>query len=272
MNSPVHLDHRASISVSGADAETFLQGLLTQTTVNLREGERRYGALLAPQGKIIADMIIERGAEGFLLECGYGVAGNLAKRLNMFRLRAQVKVEERPDLGVFAFEGAADPRSPAMPSRRYGTRVLPGDDLSVYHATRVAAGIAEQGIDFVESDVFPADINMDLLNGVDFKKGCFVGQEVVSRMKRRGTARRRTLAGKLDADIGAPCPVVADGFEVGEITSVEGRLALARVRIDRVVEALAKGQQLKAGDANVTFDTPDWWAGEIALLGEKGTT
>jgi folate-binding protein YgfZ len=272
MNSPVHLDHRAIISVSGADAEAFLQGLLTQTTVNLHAGERRYAALLTPQGKIIADMIVERGTDGFLLECGYGVAGNLAKRLTMFRLRAQVKIEERPDLGVFAFAGTPDPRSPDMPARRYGERVLPGDDLSAYHAARIAAGIAEQGIDLGEGDVFPADINMDLLNGVDFKKGCFVGQEVVSRMKRRGIARRRTLNVKLDADIAAPCPMSADGFEVGEITSVQGRLALARVRIDRVSEALAKGHKLKAGEATVTIDRPDWWAGEIALLDEKGAT
>ena len=109
---------------------------------------------------------------------------------------------------------------------------------------------------------------MDLLGGVDFRKGCFVGQEVVSRMKRRGTARRRTLKALLAADTPAPSPVLAGGFEIGTLTSVAGRFGLARVRIDRLAGAQAKGEPITADGKPITFDTPPWLADELAALAE----
>ena len=190
MSSPVFLDHRAVLVVSGADAEAFLNGLLTVSTIDVPEGENRYGALLTPQGKIIADMILTRISDGFLIDCDAAVAPSLLKRLRMFKLRAAVAIEERSDLGVTAFAGSPDPRSRLAPARLIAARATTSADTAPYHAARIAAGVAEQGIDFGAEDVFPADINMDLNGGIDFRKGCFVGQEVVSRMKRRGTARR----------------------------------------------------------------------------------
>src|SRR6185436_448390 len=242
---PILLDHRSVLVVSGADAEAFLQGLVTVSTLDMREGETRYGALLTPQGKIIADMILTRDAGEFLIDCDAGVAPSLLKRLSLFRLRAAVAISDRSDLGVIAFEGTADPRSPDAPQRKIGPRTsaLRGDPAR-YHAARIAAGLPEQGVDFGSEEVFPADVNMDLLNGVDFRKGCFVGQEVVSRMKRRGISRRRTLTASLPADIAAPAPVLAGGSEIGLLTSVSGGAGLARVRIDRLAEAQGKGEAL----------------------------
>jgi folate-binding protein YgfZ len=268
MSSPVFLDHRAVLVVSGADAGTFLNGLVTVSTVDLPEGEIRYGALLTPQGKVIADMILTRIADGFLVECDAAVAPALLKRLRIFKLRAAVAIEERSDLGVTAFEGSPDPRSPRAPARRIGPRTTIQGDKAAYHSARIAAGVAEQGVDFGAEDVFPADINMDLIGGVDFRKGCFVGQEVVSRMKRRGTTRRRTLKASIAADISAPAPVLANGFEIGMLTSISGGAGLARVRIDRMADAQMKNEAITAGGAPIQLDNPPWLAAELAAMAE----
>lgn len=267
MNTPVFLAHRSIVSVTGADAETFLNNIVTVSTLDVEPGALRYGALLTPQGKIIADLLVAREGEALLLDCAASAAPALVKRLTLMKLRAAVAIEERADLGVTAFEGSEDPRNVTAPRRRIGARGAEGD-TSAYHAARIAAGIAEQGFDFGAEEVFPADINMDLDGGVDFRKGCFVGQEVVSRMKRRGTARRRTLKVSLSGDVAAPAPILANGFEIGMLTSISGGAGLARMRIDRLAEAQAKGETLSAGDAAVTFDNPPWLAGELAAMAE----
>ncbi|MBK8840113.1 MAG: folate-binding protein YgfZ [Hyphomonadaceae bacterium] len=265
MQTPEFLDYRSIVSVTGADAEAFLNGIVTVSTTSMAPHELRYGALLTPQGKVIADMLLARASDAILLDVAASAAPALVKRLTLMKLRAAVTVGERPDLGVSVFEGEADPRSGQAPRRKIGPRGQPGD-VSVYDAARIAAGLAEQNFDFGAEDVFPADINMDLVGGIDFRKGCFVGQEVVSRMKRRGTARRRTLKVTLAAGVTAPTPILANGFEIGMLTSISGGAGLARVRIDRLSQALAKGEPLTAGRTTVTFDRPSWLAAELAAL------
>ena len=270
MTKPVFLAHRSVISVSGADAETFLNGIVTSSTLDLRTGEFRYGALLTPQGKVIADMLLTREEGAILIDCAEVAAASVTRRLTMMKLRAAVTIGPRDDLGVMAFAGAADPRAPLAPARRIAPREL-GGDLGDYHAARIAAGLPEQGFDFGLEEVFPADINMDLVDGVDFRKGCFVGQEVVSRMKRRGTARRRTLKARVYANVAATAPVLANDFEIGMLTSISGGAALARVRIDRLAEARAKGETIMAGGAPITFEDPPWLAGELNAMSETKT-
>ena len=267
MTIPVSLAHRSVISVSGADAETFLNGIVTATTLGLRTGEFRYGGLLTPQGKVIADMLLTRADDAILIDCAEIAAPAVVRRLTMMKLRAAVSIGLRDDLGVTAFEGAPDPRSPLAPARLIGPRG-PAGDLGAYHTARIAAGLPEQGFDFGPEEGFPADINMDIVHGVDFRKGCFVRQEVVSRMKRRGTARRRTLKAHVVGDVQAPAPVVVDDFEIGMLTSISGGTALARVRIDRLTEARAKGETITAGGAAIMFEDPPWLAGELAAMNE----
>jgi folate-binding protein YgfZ len=267
MQQPLFLDHRAIISVSGADAEHFLNGILTASTLGLTDDAYRYGALLTPQGKVIADALITRRDDAVLLDCAASAAPALVKRLTLMKLRAAVVIAPRDDLGVTVFDGAPDPRSALAPRRRIGPRAA-SDDPAPYHAARIAAGLPEQGADFAGEDVFPADINMDLLDGVDFRKGCFVGQEVASRMKRRGTARRRTLRASVLAGAQPGSPVLAGDFEIGLLTSVSSRTALARLRIDRLAEAQAKGDMLTSAGAAVVFHHPEWLAGELTALAE----
>lgn len=268
MHAPVLLPHRSVLAVSGPDAEAFLNGILTVSTLRLAAGERRYGALLTPQGKVIADLLIERDGASLLIDCAQEAAPLLEKRLTLMKLRAEVAISARPELGVIAFTGAPDPRSPLAPHRLIAPREAAGD-LSAYHSARLAAGLAEQGADFFAEEVFPADINMDLLSGVDFKKGCFVGQEVVSRMKRRATARRRTLRASV-AQGPAPAPVLAGLSEIGVLTSVSGGAGLARVRIDRLAEAEARGEPVLANNAPLQLDKPAWLAGELVMLARTG--
>jgi folate-binding protein YgfZ len=265
----LHLPHRAVISVAGLEAEPFLNGLLTNSAT-MPEGTRRWAALLTPQGKVIADMILARGPEGFLLDVDAAAAPALLKRLVMFRLRAQVAIDARPDLAVFAFDGAPDPRSADAPARSISPRTRASQgELAQYHASRIAAGVPEMGADFGPEQVFPADINMDLLDGVDFKKGCFVGQEVVSRMKRRGVARRRTLVAEVSQLVSpTPIEIEADGFGIGELTSSGGGLGLARLRIDRLAQAEARGQALTAGGEAIGIRKPAWLAAELDALKE----
>ncbi|MEZ5938717.1 MAG: folate-binding protein [Hyphomonadaceae bacterium] len=271
--------HRAILSVEGDDAETFLQGLLTCGVLGLSQGERRFGALLTPQGKIISELLIERTAEGFLLDCPASVAPDLKRKLSMFRLRAKVAIAERNDLEVAVFDGAPDPRSPALPSRAYTQRsdAAPSAhaDDGPYHAARITAGVPEQDADFASGEVFPADVNLDLLGGVDFRKGCFVGQEVVSRMHRRGTARRRTLKVRLPGGFpnerGAlPAAFSADGLEIGQVTSAAGGLGLARIRIDRLANATAP-LVLQDG-REITVDPPAWLEEEERMLRKDAKT
>lgn len=269
MQQQLPLANRSVVSVSGTDAATFLNGILTASTLGLDPATYRYGALLTPQGKVIADMLITQAGEDILLDVGTIAAPALIKRLTLMKLRAAVTITARPDLAVFAFAGHPDPRSPHAPHRLIAAAdASPAVDPAPYHAARIAAGLPEQGIDFGPEEVFPADINMDLIDGVDFRKGCFVGQEVASRMKRRGTARRRTLPATVPATLDAPGPITADGFEIGVLTSFSGGAGLARVRIDRAAEAQAAGQPLLVNGHAITLGAPAWLTGELAALTE----
>ncbi len=270
MSSAVLLPHRSVLGVHGPDARVFLQNILTLDTVSGPADAHGYGALLTPQGKILSDMILVPDGDGFLLDVDTSAAADLSRRLSMFRLRSNVVIAARDDLAVAAFAGAPDPRSPLTPHRNIVTRAdleePSGADLARYHAARIAAGLAEQGSDFGPAEVFPADINMDLLGGVDFRKGCYVGQEVVSRMKRRSTARRRTLTLTVPDDVAAPAPVLAGDTEIGVVTSTAGGRALARLRIDRLAEADAAGHSVTVGGHPVAVIRPDWLEGELRQL------
>ncbi|MEO1324705.1 MAG: folate-binding protein, partial [Pseudomonadota bacterium] len=220
MSSPfAYLPHRAVLSLSGPDTITLLERLVTNATNAWAQGETRYGALLTPQGKVLADFLAIRTPEGVILDVAEAHVDDLAKRLKMFRLRSQVEIErlesvfvvaglEAAPEGVRPISGAQhvylDGRYPGGRLRGLATKESwaawygyhPAEwsrPVNEYHMDRIEHGIAEQGIDFGSAEVFPADINMDILGGVALNKGCFVGQEVVSRMHRRGSIRRRTL-------------------------------------------------------------------------------
>jgi folate-binding protein YgfZ len=269
-----YLTDRGIVRVSGADAQSFLQGLLTNDVETLRPGEARFAALLTPQGKILFDFLVLKvaanGGEWFLLDCSGALAPDLAKRLGFYRLRAKVEiVDESADHGIIAFwdeepENApgglfyADPRE----SRLGWRAILPSAkavavreaSVAEYEAHRIGLGVPKGGLDFAYGDAFPSEADMDMLNGVDFAKGCYVGQEVVSRMKHRGAQRKRVVPVWLGGEAPAPGTPILDGeLTVGTLGSSAGLQALAMLRLDRVGDAKAAGRALTAAGVPVAM-------------------
>jgi len=260
------LGSRRLVRVSGKDCADFLQGLITTDVATLADAARP-SALLTPQGKILFDFLIWRDGEDFLVDIDGANAEAFVKRLGLYKLRAAVTIEALPPEGVTVFwdEGEVDG---AVVDGRFltaGVRVLrkPGHHgdgpESAYRAQRIAHGIVMSGFDYALQDAFPHDVLMDMNEGVGFRKGCFIGQEVVSRMKHRGTARKRPVI----VSAAAPLPptgteLTAGGKPIGTLGTVIGPQALAIVRIDRAGEAIASGTLVLAGDVPVTLTLPAW--------------
>lgn len=267
------LADRAIIDVSGPDAEHFLQNILTLDLDALGQHEAKPGALLAPQGKIMFDFLVSRSGDNALrLECRADIADDFVRRLTLYRLRAKADIskQDQPLVAVsWQSDSAAsqtdstatirDSRFPIPVYRSYGAAPAATASEAEWHAFRIANGVAESGSDYALSDAFPHDVLLDQMGGVGFKKGCFIGQEVVSRMQHRGTARRRVLlvtaASELPAD---GTELKADGKVIGTLGSASGSHGLAIARIDRVKAALDAGSEITAGDIAVSLEIPAW--------------
>jgi folate-binding protein YgfZ len=280
-----HLSDRGVVTVAGDAAGGFLDGLLTSSIGTLRPGEARYAGLLTPQGKLIADCIViaATGLEavpdaGYILDCPRQLAETLASRLNFYKLRAKIAIADRSaDFAVIAtWDGATetglglrylDPRLPALGGRiivptgavdavaaEFKHPMLATDE---YEAHRIGLGVPRGGVDFRYGDAFPHEADMDQLGGVDFNKGCYIGQEVVSRMEHRGTARNRIVP--VDYDGTAPEPgtaVMAGNKTLGTMGSAARGHGLALLRLDRLAEAA--GAPLTAGVTVLHPRKPDW--------------
>lgn len=268
----IELADRAVLAVSGEDARSFLDRLVTCDLDRVAPGRSRYGALLTPQGKIIADFILHEVAGGYLIETPAACLADLTKRLGLYRLRAKVSLSDRSaDLAVLAGwdapppdgaeASAPDPRVAALGWRAIVARgaTAASTDPAAYAAYRIALGVPESGLDFALNDAFPHEALMDQMAGVDFDKGCYVGQEVVSRMQHRGTARTRVVRVALGGIPPEPgTPVVAGERALGSMGSVAAGHGLAMIRVDRASDALAEGVAMLAGGEALTPDKPDW--------------
>ena len=267
------LADRGVVAVSGDDAEAFLNRLLTNSVLDMHGREARFAALLSPQGKLLFDFFVVRQADGFLLDCVGGQAAELSRKLFTFKLRAKVVVTDRSDaLAVMAVwdsvlmeaPGPAfrDPRHNALGYRIIAGReildmVAGAGDAAAYEAHRIACGVPLGGVDFPYGDTFVHDANMDLLHGIDFEKGCYVGQEVVSRVHHRKSARKRVA--RLHFYGAAPAPgssVQAGGTVLGTLTSVSGSDGLATLRVDRLAEIEASTVPVTVDDTLVAVSLP----------------
>ncbi|MEM6847871.1 MAG: folate-binding protein [Pseudomonadota bacterium] len=226
------LNDRAVLRVTGDDRIKFLDGLVTAAITDAAPGTLIPCALLTPQGKVIADMIAHIGPDNIALDLSADAAPGLAKRLQMYTLRAAVTVTATQERVRVLGDGSADPRAPSLGGRSI-TADAPTADRTAYDDARITA-IVPEGPDIALGGDFPHDLNMDMTGAVDFRKGCFVGQEVVSRMKHRGTARRRTVRVIADGPLPEPgAEVTAGGRTIGRLGTVVGNRGLTLVRIDR---------------------------------------
>lgn len=282
------LRRRTVVALSGPEARAFLQRILTSDIDTVSQDRAAYAALLTPQGKILFDMFVAQAGDRFLVDCAASQKDELVKRLTFYKLRAQVDIEDmgsdhavaalwgddaQPGAGAAAGEHGlcafADPRTPEAGLRVVAPRAAldrladlfgaeQADELS-YDRHRIALGLGDSDADIGSGRTFPHEANLDQFGGVDFTKGCYVGQEVVSRMQHRGTARKRILPVRFD---GAPpaegAEIAADGKSLGTMLSgVEG-MGLALLRLDRMEVAFADGAALSADGKALVPVRPGW--------------
>ncbi len=258
---------RGVLSVIGVDAVSFLDNLATNALADMKPGDARFAALLTPQGKIQFEFFALRTADGFLLETQKAKMAQLTKRLTLYKLRAKVTIKDEAYVVATALEPSKDRLSPCFVDPRDGAlgyRQLSRDTTlhlaydaataADYQRHRIALGVPEAGLDYALGDTFPHEANYDRLHGVSFSKGCFVGQEVVSRMQNKTVVRKRIIKITGDAALTTGDPVLIGDAEIGRVGSVDGTHGLAMLRLDRALEAAAQGQTLVAGGVYVTAD------------------
>ncbi|MHC5306777.1 CAF17-like 4Fe-4S cluster assembly/insertion protein YgfZ [Bartonella sp. LJL80] len=281
----VYLKDRRLVAITGEDATHFLHNLITTDVENLPINALLPGALLSPQGKVLFDFLIAKTSKGYILDISTEMADAFYKRLNLYKLRSKVEIVESTESVVAVSWGTDSPGSQndsafidkRFPQRQNVTRTYPIGDLpaptindsieaeKAWTRLRIQYAVAESGFDFASNEVFPHDINFDQTGGLSFKKGCYVGQEVVSRMHHRATARRRLLIAK-GADVLSPhASIEAGGKTVGQLGSVVDNDALALVRIDRVKSAMDADIEITANGIpmhlhiaeNMNYQFPD---------------
>jgi len=253
------LNSRALIRVSGPDAKPFLHNLLTQDVETLADGEVRFGGMLSPPGRLLFDLFVWGDGGGVVLDVAAERREALMGRLSMYRLRAQVEIaaDDRPVMASWPEVAAGfvvDPRTAEMGGRAIGDRATDSTEAE-YDAHRLSVGVPDPAADAGSDRTYPIEANFDLLNGIDFQKGCFVGQETTSRMKRRGEIKKRMLPLTFDGPTPVPGSEVLNGdLRAGEVLTGQDGIAMALVRLDRL-----EGVLTVEGRA-VTVVQPQWMA------------
>lgn len=262
MTRPGRLE-RSLIAVTGPDARPFLQNLLTQDLDKLEGAGAVYAALLSPQGKVSADMFVWARTDGLLLDVDPARGADLLRRLSMYKLRANVTIADAS--GAFdvlvsdaPFEDAIlDPRLAALGHRAIAPKSQSA--AASLDERRIALGVPDLARDAQPEEVFAGEALLEELNGVAFDKGCFVGQENVSRMKRRATTRKKFCPIVFDGDpIAFGAPVLAGEAEIGSVRAGVAGRALALLRLDRALEATASGKPLTSASREIRLDPPPW--------------
>lgn len=263
---PQILPDRALLLVTGEHVLAFLQGLVTCDVAALSPGHWAYGALLSPQGKILHEVFIIHDGTQVWIDCVAAEREALFRKLILYRLRSKISIATPDDVAVAVGQGGLiagdDPRNDSL-GQRAVVRSGPAGDASNYHVHRIALGIADGAADIGSDHMFPHEANFDLLHGVSFTKGCYVGQEVVSRMQHRGTARNRILPVTAEDTLPAMGSEVRSGDKLtGILLSSAGSFGLALIRLDRLAES---SQPLLSETVRLHVHKPDWMSLDISI-------
>jgi folate-binding protein YgfZ len=275
-NHIAQLSDRGVINVKGGDAATLLDGLVTNSLNRLETLPAIHTGLLSPQGKILFDFFLVRVADGFMIDIAAAMADDLIKRLTFYRLRADVIFENVSTAFTVAavwpapikvpggIIGYPDPRHAGLgqrlilPSSRFAEIPAQQVDMAAYHAHRIALGVPAAGLDYQLPDTFPHEALYDQMGSIDFKKGCYIGQEVVSRMQHRGTARKRAMRITATSPLTPGAAIEAGSATIGTIGSAAGTSAIAVLRLDRASEAASAGTPITADGTTLELAPPDW--------------
>lgn len=276
------LPHRGVVSVTGEEARTFLDNLITNDMDGLDAKPAIHGGLLTPQGKILFEFFVVRHKDGFLLDTPRETVPDLLKRLTLYRLRAKVSLNDLSSSRVVVVSWGGpppdvplsiaypDPRAEGMGDRLIMAPEMAGklaaedEGVGAYDRHRIALGVPEPGRDYALGDTFPHEAGFDRFAGVSFTKGCFVGQEVVARMQHKTVVRKRVVRIAGDAPLATGADIKIGEAVIGRVGSVDGNTALALLRVDRAIEAAAKGQTLTVDSVPVAVDAEALAAYEAA--------
>jgi folate-binding protein YgfZ len=258
------LPHRGVLELSGPDRVSFLNGLVSNDVTKAGPGRAVWAALLTPQGKYLIDFFILSDGERLLLDVPREAIPALMQKLRRYKLRAAVEMKDLSDeLKVYATWNGVPPQIPLTAAdprlHEAGYRCLSGDKVTAtatpedYAAHRIALGLPDGPPDLEPDKTLLLEAGFDELGGVDWEKGCYMGQELTARTKYRGLIKRRLLPVALEhPGVTAGTPIFADGLEVGTIRSAAGRIALATLRLD------ALNKPLSAADTELAPHPPSW--------------
>ena len=268
------LNDRSVLAISGPDASTLLQGLVTANIDKIADDVVVPSALLTPQGKIAFDFLMGKlGKDGYFFDMRTALIADFQKRMTLYKLRADVSISTLED-----WQPTAIWDEPTVLERSFIDNRFKG--ANAVHRTyqkldvdlaqgsfteiRIANFVAESDTDFQTNDVFPHDVYLDLNGGIDFKKGCYVGQEVVSRMQHRSSARKRIgLIQSDNAPLSNGQEITANGKPIGTIGSVSGNKGLSILRVDRYFDAISENQTVQADNVELNVSFPEWAASVI---------
>lgn len=264
-----YLQHRSVLRIFGEDVTSFLQNLVTANVENLQASSVTPCALLTPQGKIAFDFLIGKNAPNdFFVDIKDDLVEAFKKRIQLYKLRADVSLEDISDRSVLTSWSESPVYSAALKDLRFpneaqvyrfygGSTITAAEDN--FDEQRIQYGIAESGSDYELSDIFPHDIYFDLNNAIDFKKGCYVGQEVISRMQHRGSARKRVCVVKAESDFEtSEVNITSAGKTIGQLGTIINSSALGIIRVDRLLSAQEANENILVGDAKVVVEFPEW--------------
>ncbi len=262
------LKDRSVLAITGPDAGNLLQGLVTANIDKIDDNSIVPSALLTPQGKIAFDFLMGKLDDGYFFDMRSALVDDFQKRMMLYKLRANVSITP-----LDGWQPAAVWNEVPNPSGVYRDERFKGDDdvARIYQSAdfdfesgkfddiRIKNFVAESDGDFEVNDVFPHDVYLDLNGGIDFKKGCYVGQEVVSRMQHRSSARKRIALIQSDGKaLASGQDIIANNKPIGKMGTVSNNIGMAIIRVDRYFDAISANHPVQIGDLDITVTFPDW--------------
>ena len=259
---------RSVLAITGSDAGNLLQGLVTANIDKIEDNTVVPSALLTPQGKIAFDFLMGKLDDGYFFDMRSALVDDFQKRMMLYKLRADVTIAPLEGWQPAAVWNETPNISCAYRDERFKgdddvARIYQSADFDIesgkFDDFRIKNFVAESDGDFEVNDVFPHDVYLDLNGGIDFKKGCYVGQEVVSRMQHRSSARKRIALIQSDGKaLASGQDIIANGKPIGKMGTVSDHIGMAIIRVDRYFDAISANHPVQVGDTDVTVTFPDW--------------